>query len=101
MSGELRVEPAVLAAACESLKTGAEHLQAGLRDLDTEVQQTLGSWQGPAGNSYGTAWQQWHEGAQKVQQALAVMAQHLGQASRAFEANEQASAATLRGLQHG
>ncbi|MGY4710182.1 WXG100 family type VII secretion target [Mycolicibacterium sp. CBM1] len=101
MSGELRVEPAVLAAACESLSAGAQHLQAGLRDLNSEVTEMLASWQGSAGGSYATAWRQWHEGASKVQRALAVIAENVGQVGRVFEVQEQASATRLRGLGHG
>lgn len=104
MSGDgsvLKVDPAVLRAACEALTAGAQHLQAGLRDLDAEAQQVLGSWEGAAGGSYGAAWRQWHEGSLKVQQALATIAERLGQAGQAFVANEQASATELGGLHNG
>ncbi|MEZ0358068.1 WXG100 family type VII secretion target [Mycobacterium sp. SA01] len=99
--GVLKVDPAVLRAACEALTSGAQHLQAGLRDLDTEAQQVLGTWEGSAGGSYGTAWKQWHDGSLKVQQALATIAERLGQAGQAFEAHEQASATQLRGVHRG
>lgn len=101
VSGELRVDPAVLAAACEALTAGAQHLQAGLRDLDTEAQQALGSWEGSAGGSYAAAWRQWHDGSLKVQQALETIAGRLGEAGRAFAANEQNSAARLGGVHNG
>lgn len=99
--GVLKVDPAVLRAACEALTAGAQHLQAGLRDLDTEAQQVLGTWEGSAGGSYGAAWKQWHDGSLKVQQALATIAERLGQAGQAFEAHERASAAELRGVHRG
>lgn len=88
----------MLRAACEALTAGAQHLQAGLRDLDAEAQQVLGTWEGSAGGAYGSAWKQWHDGSLKVQQALATIAERLGQAGQAFEAHEQGSAASLRGL---
>ena len=91
----------MLAAACESLSAGAQHLQAGLEDLDSEVTEMLGSWEGSAGGSYAAAWRQWHDGASKVQHALAVIAENIGQAGKAFEGHEQAAAAQLRGLRHG
>ncbi len=99
--GALNVDPAVLRAACEALTAGAQHLQAGLRDLDTEAQQVLGSWEGSAGGSYAAAWRQWHDGSLKVQQALATIAERLGEAGQAFEDNEQASEADLGGIQRG
>lgn len=99
--GELRVDPAVMRAACEALTAGAQHLQAGLRDLDAEAQQVLGTWEGSAGAAYGAAWKQWHDGSLKVQQALATIAERLGQAGQAFDAHEQTSAAQLRGLTDG
>lgn len=91
----------MLRAACEALTAGAQHLQAGLRDLDTEAQQVLGSWEGSAGGAYGAAWRQWHDGSLKVQQALVTIAERLGAAGQAFAANEQASAADLGGLHRG
>ena len=99
--GELRVSPEVLRAACEALTAGSQHLQAGLRDLDAEAQQVLGTWEGSAGGAYGAAWKQWHEGSLKVQQALAVIAERLGQAGQTFDAHEQASATELGGLHRG
>jgi WXG100 family type VII secretion target len=90
-----------LKAACDALTAGAQHLQAGLRDLDSETQQVLGTWEGSAGGSYGAAWRQWHDGSLKVQQALATIAERLGQAGQTFAANEQASASELGGLHRG
>ncbi|MBB3602523.1 WXG100 family type VII secretion target [Mycolicibacterium sp. BK556] len=99
--GVLRVDPDVMRAACEALTAGAQHLQAGLRDLDAEAQQVLGTWDGSAGSSYGAAWKQWHDGSLKVQQALATIAERLGQVGQVFESHEQGSAAQLRGLTNG
>jgi len=99
--GVLNVDPAILRAACEALTAGAQHLQAGLRDLDTEAQQVLGTWEGSAGGSYSAAWRQWHDGSLKVQQALATIAERLGQAGQTFAANERASATELGGLHRG
>jgi WXG100 family type VII secretion target len=99
--GELKVEPAVLASTCEAVSSAAEHLLAGLKDLDTEVGQVLGSWTGTAGGSYAEAWRQWHAGAQKVQAALATIADGLAQAGHGFDANERAAALNLRSVEGG
>ncbi|GAY19012.1 hypothetical protein MSZK_57380 [Mycobacterium sp. shizuoka-1] len=91
----------MLRAVCESLTAGAQHLHTGLRDLDTEAQHVLGSWEGAAGTSYDAAWRQWHDGSLKVQQALQAIAERLGQAGQAFAAHEQASATELGRIRRG
>ena len=60
-----------------------------------------GSWEGSAGGSYAAAWRQWHDGSLKVQQAVATIAERLGEAGQVFAANEQASAADLGSLRRG
>jgi WXG100 family type VII secretion target len=91
----LVVSPAVLASTGESVGAAAEHLLAGLSDLDAEVVELLGLWTGAAGGSYAQVWRQWHEGAQKVQAVLMLLAEGLGRAGRGFEANESAAQETL------
>ncbi|WP_328352473.1 WXG100 family type VII secretion target [Mycobacterium sp. NBC_00419] len=100
-SGVLKVDPAALRGVCEALTAGAEHLQVGLRSLDTDAQQVLGSWEGSAGTSYRAAWKQWHDGSLKVQHALATIAERLGQAGQTFDAQEQASATQLGAVHRG
>jgi WXG100 family type VII secretion target len=99
--GVLKVDPAALRGVCEALTAGAQHLQAGLRSLDSDAQQVLGTWEGSAGTSYGAAWRQWHDGSLKVQQALATIAERLGQAGQAFDAHEQAAATQLGSVHRG
>ena len=43
----------------------------------------------------------WHEGADEVEKALAIMADLLGEAAKGFESNEQSSSAQLRGVYGG
>lgn len=101
MSGELRVEPAVLSATCQALSGAAEHLLGRLSTLDAGVTSMLSGWQGTAGGAYGQAWRMWHEGADEVEKALAIMAELLGEAAKGFESNEQTSSEQLRGVYGG
>jgi WXG100 family type VII secretion target len=94
--GELRVEPAVLSAICESLSGAADHLLSRLKSLDGSVTDMVTRWQGLSGGAYGDAWQQWHRGADEVERALSIMAKLLGEAARAFDSNEEAAAQALR-----
>lgn len=72
-----------------------------LSQLDDEVGQMLGGWQGAAGTAYGAAWRQWHQGAREVQIGLALLAHVVGQASEAYESNEAESAQAERAVRHG
>jgi WXG100 family type VII secretion target len=100
-NGELRVEPAVLAASCEALSAAAEHLLDQLQSLDGTVTSMLASWRGTSGGAYSDQWTLWHRGADEVERGLAQMAQLLGQAGKGYEQQEQASAANLGGLHRG
>jgi WXG100 family type VII secretion target len=97
----LRADPAVLSATCQSLSGAAEHLLGRLKSLDGNVTSMLSGWQGTSGGSYGDAWKLWHRGADEVEQALAIMAELLGQAGKAFASREQVSAEELRGVHGG
>ena len=100
-NGELRVDPAVLSATCQSLSGAADHLLARLRSLDGTVTGMVSRWQGLSGGAYGDAWQQWHGGADEVERALSIMAKLLGETAKAFQSNEEAAAQALRGVHGG
>jgi len=99
--GELRVEPAVLSATCQSLSGAADHLLSRLKSLDGSVTDMAARWHGLSGGAYGDAWQQWHDGADEVERALSIMAKLLGEAARGFESKEEAAAQALRGVGDG
>lgn len=100
-NGELRVEPAVLSATCQSLSGAADHLLTRLRSLDGPVTGMMTRWRGLSGGAYGDVWQQWHSGAGEVERALSIMAKLLGETAKAFESNESAGARSLRGVNRG
>lgn len=100
-AGRLNIDPAVLAAACESLAAATEHLLRELKSLDGTVSEMLTNWQGNAGGAYGQAWGQWLSGAHEVEDALSTMTRLLDDAGKAYARGEQRSAVDLGGLGHG
>lgn len=101
IDGELKVEPAVLAASCEVLSAAAEHLLEQLRSLDGTVTTMLAAWRGSSGGAYSDAWTLWHRGAHEVEQGLSGMAQRVGAAGRGYEQQEQATSENLGGIYRG
>ena len=99
--GELKADPALLAASCEALSSAADHLLAQLKSLDGTVTSMLATWQGTSGGAYSDIWNTWHRGADEVEQGLAMMARLLGEAGKGYEEQEQAAAEDLRGVYRG
>jgi WXG100 family type VII secretion target len=99
--GELKADPAVLAATCEALSAASDHLLAQLKSLDGTVTSMLATWQGSSGGAYSDVWTKWHQGADEVEKGLATMAHLLGQAGKGFEEHEQATGENLRGVYGG
>lgn len=97
----LRVEPVVMQGAAESLGGAAEQLSARLSQLDDQVGQMLGGWQGAAGTAYGSAWELWHKGAREVELGLSMLARLVGQAGEAYQGNEASSARAERAVRGG
>jgi WXG100 family type VII secretion target len=97
----LRVDPVVMQGAAASLSGAAEHLSAQLSQLDDQVGQLLGGWQGASGTAYGAAWELWHRGAREVELGLSMLAHVLGQAGDAYQSNESGSAQAERAVRRG
>lgn len=97
----MRVDPVVMQGSAASLAGAAEHLSAQLAQLDDQVGQLLGGWQGASGKAYGTAWELWHRGAREVEQGLATLAHLLGEAGEAYQGNEAQAAQAERAVRGG
>ena len=97
----LRVDPVVMQGAAVSLSGAAEHLSAQLSQLDDQVGQLLGGWQGASGTAYGAAWELWHRGAREVELGLSMLAHLVGQAGGAYQSNEAGSAQAERAVRGG
>lgn len=97
----VRVDPVVMQSHAVSIGGAAEHLSAELAQLDDQVGQLLGGWQGAAGTAYGSAWELWHRGAREVQQGLSLLANLVGQAGEGYRSNEAGSAQAERAVRGG
>jgi WXG100 family type VII secretion target len=97
----LRVDPAAMAGFAQALSGGAEALRARLAELDAEVGQMLGGWQGVSGRAYASAWELWHRGAGEVMLGLSMLAKAVGDAGVDYQDNESVSARRLGGVADG
>lgn len=101
-SGEpLRVNPEAMAGCAQALGGAADALRNRLAELDGEVGQMLGGWQGTSGRAYASAWDLWHRGAGEVMLGLSILAEAVGKAGQEFPQQESASAQALRGVRGG
>ncbi|BBY07519.1 WXG100 family type VII secretion target [Mycobacterium noviomagense] len=99
--GILRVDPAAMAGCAQALGGAAEALRSRLAELDGQVGEMLGGWQGTSGRAYSSAWDLWHRGAGEVMLGLSILAEAVGKAGTAYQHNESASAHALRGVKGG
>ncbi|MDI3313428.1 MAG: WXG100 family type VII secretion target [Mycobacterium sp.] len=97
----LRVDPAAMTVVAQALCGGAEALRARLAELDGQVGQMLGGWQGVSGRAYASAWELWHRGAGEVMLGLSILAEAVGGAGVEFQDNESISAQRLGGVADG
>ncbi|OBH75231.1 WXG100 family type VII secretion target [Mycobacterium scrofulaceum] len=97
----VRVDPVVMQSHAASIAGAAEHLSSRLAQLDDQVGQMLGGWQGASGTAYSSAWELWHRGAREVQLGLSMLGHLVGQASEGYQANEAGSAAAERAVLGG
>jgi WXG100 family type VII secretion target len=97
----IRVDPVVMQGAAVSLSGAAEHLSAQLSQLDDQIGQMLGGWQGASGGAYASAWELWHRGAHEVQLGLSMLAHLVGRADDGYRANEAGSAQAERAVRGG
>jgi ESAT-6 family protein len=97
----LRVDPQVMQGFAQGLLGAAESLRHRLAELDAQIGEMLGGWQGASGNAYGSAWEMWHRGATEVEQGLSMLADAVGEAATGYQQNEAASAQALRVVRGG
>lgn len=98
---ELRVDPQMMDGFAKSLLGAAENLRSRLAELDGQVGQMLGGWQGGSGSAYAAAWELWQRGAVEVQTGLSVLASAVAQAGQGYQHNETVSTQLVRGVHRG
>jgi WXG100 family type VII secretion target len=100
MTGNLRVDPALMHGFAQGLRGGAEDLRNQLADLDGQVGEMLRGWRGASGAAYTSAWELWHRGASEVELGLSILATLVAQAGAGYLQHEAASERAL-GQVHG
>ena len=85
----------------QGLVGAAESLRNRLSELDGQVGEMLGGWQGASGSAYGSAWEMWHRGATEVELGLSMLAKAVAEAGKGYEQNEAGSAQALREVRGG
>ncbi|MEE6135414.1 WXG100 family type VII secretion target [Mycobacterium sp. 050128] len=98
---ELRVDPQMMAGFAQALLGGAENLRSQLAELDGQVGEMLGGWQGGSGSAYSAAWELWHRGAREVETGLSVLAKAVDQAGKEYQHNEAVSTQLVRQVHRG
>src|ERR1700727_1354401 len=94
----LRVDPEMMQGFAQGLLGAAESLRNQLSELDGQLGEMLGGWQGASGSAYGSAWQMWHRGATEVETGLSMLSKLVTKASSGYAQNEASSAQTLRAV---
>lgn len=92
----LAVVPAEVADAGAFVQQTADALIGGIRSADTEVQDLMATWKGPAADAYLVGWEEVRQGAMDTLQALSSMADLLGVTAATFDRTDQDNAAALR-----
>ena len=94
----LRAQPEAMHVASQALSSAAKDLHSRLVELDGQVRELLGGWQGGSGGAYAAVWDSWHRGAGEVQLGLSILARAIGITGTEFQSNEEASAQELNGV---
>jgi WXG100 family type VII secretion target len=97
----LRVDPMMMRGFAQALLGGAENLRTQLTELDGQVGEMLGGWQGGSGSAYSSAWELWHRGAREVEAGLSILAGAGPHAGAGFEQNEAVSTHAIRQVHDG
>jgi WXG100 family type VII secretion target len=97
----LRVDPLVMHGFAQSLLGAAENLRSQLAELDGQVGQLLGGWQGGSGSAYSSAWERWHLGAREVEAGLSILAKAVAHAGAGYQRNEGVSTQAIRRVHDG
>jgi WXG100 family type VII secretion target len=97
----LRVDPQLMHGFAQALLGGAENLRQQLAELDGQVGEMLGGWQGGSGTAYAAAWELWHRGGRDVETGLSILARAVAHAGKAYQHNEAVSTQAIRQVHDG
>jgi WXG100 family type VII secretion target len=85
----------------QGLLGAAEALRNQLSELDGQVGEMLGGWQGGSGSAYASVWQLWHRGAHEVEAGLSILGRAAAHAGAGYQHNEAVSTQAIRRVHDG
>ncbi|GAJ86868.1 hypothetical protein NBRGN_112_00830 [Nocardia brasiliensis NBRC 14402] len=94
----LSVEPEEVQALGRLAHQIADELKAGYSSLVTDTKAAIDSWAGNNAEAFTAAWDEFHEGADQVWDALFELAEKLGVTAETLRATDQSFAAGVSSL---
>jgi WXG100 family type VII secretion target len=95
MADHLRVDADAAFNGSHVISNEAEELREELSRLSREWDNLSHGWSGVAASAFARTWEEWHEGAAKVVEALAESSRRLAQAAVLYEERDNNSAQML------
>jgi WXG100 family type VII secretion target len=101
MADHLRVDADAAFNTSHVVSNEAEELREELARLSREWDNLSHGWSGAAASAFTPAWEEWHEGAARVVEALAESSRRLAQAAVLYEERDINSAQKLGSTGNG
>src|ERR1700682_82055 len=95
MADHLRVDADAAFNASHFISNEAEELREEVSRLSREWDNLSHGWSGVAASTFAPAWEDWHEGAARIVDALAESSRRLARAAVLYEEPDTCSAQTL------
>jgi len=98
MADHLKVDVNEAFKTSHAVSNDAEELREELSRISQEWGNVSHGWSGAAASAYTSIWEEWHEGAANLVEALAESSRRLGQAAVSYEQQDTVSAHRLDSL---
>jgi WXG100 family type VII secretion target len=95
MTDRLRVDADTAFTTSHGVSNEADELREELARLSREWDNLSHGWSGVAASAFAPAWEEWHEGAARIVEALAESSRRLAQAAVLYEERDNNSAQML------
>jgi WXG100 family type VII secretion target len=95
MTGHLKVNADIAFNTSHAVSNEAEELREELFRLSHEWDNLAHGWSGVAASAFSPAWEEWHQGAAEIIEALAESSRRLAQAAVLYEVRDADAAQTL------
>ena len=102
MAGAYTTDAATMQKAAQQVQQVSEEISSELNSLMSNLEPVAASWKGSAASAFQQLMERWRQDASKLQQALADIAQMLGETNKSYsqaeENNSSQISAILKGL---